>query len=57
MYRRMRQVLQEFRESGVDSNVDPDVVDSDDAEDMEAECLERRVASLEEENRGLPELV
>lgn len=53
----MRQVLQEFRESGVDGNVDPDVVDSDDAEDMEAECLERRVASLEEENRGLPELV
>ena len=55
--RRMRQALQEFRDAGgVVGDVDAEVVDGD-AADMEGESLERRVAALEEENRGLRELV
>ena len=53
--RRMRQALQEFRDAGGD--VDAEVVDGDPANDMESESMEQRVEALEEENRGLLELV
>ena len=56
--RRMRQALQEFRDAGgVDGDVDPEVADGDGAAGMEGETLEQRVAALEEENRGLREVV
>ena len=56
--RRMRQVLEEFRDAGgVGGDVDAEVVDGDPANDMDSESLERRVAVLENENRGLRELV
>ena len=54
----MRQALQEFRDAGgVGGDVDPEVVDGDGAAGMEGETLEQRVAALEEEHRGLRELV
>ena len=56
--RRMRQVLEEFRDAGgVGSDVDAEVVDGDPANDTESESMEQRVEALEEENRGLLELV
>ena len=54
--RRMRQALEEFRGEG-GGDVDPVVLDDADVEDMQGESLERRVAALEDENRGLRELV
>ena len=56
MSRRLRQALTEFRDSDAADDVEPDVV-SDDAEAMDDESLERRVAALEAENRQLRELV
>ena len=56
--RRMRQVLEEFRGAGgVGGDIDAEVVDGDPANDMESESMEQRVEALEEENRGLLELV
>ena len=56
--RRMRQALSEFRNAGgVGGDVDAEVVDGDPANDMESESMEQRVEALEEENRGLLELV
>ena len=55
--RRMRQVLQEFRDAGGVGGDDPGDVDDDDVSGIEHESLERRVAVLEDENRGLRELV
>lgn len=51
--RQMRQALAEFR----DADDEPGDVDGDDAAGMESESLERRVAALEADNRGLRELV
>ena len=47
--RQMRQALAEFRDAGDEPG--------DDAAGMESESLERRVAALEADNRGLRELV
>ena len=55
--RRMRQALTEFRGAGGGGGDEPGDVDGDDAEDMEGESLEQRVATLEDENRGLREVV
>ena len=55
--RRMRQVLQEFRDAGGVGGDEPGDVDDDDVSGIEHESLERRVAVLEDENRGLRELV
>ena len=55
--RRMRQVLEEFRDAGGVDGSEPGDVDGDDAADMESESLEQRVSALEDENRGLLELV
>ena len=55
--RRMRQALAEFRPAGVVDGDEPGDVDGDDAAGMEGESLERRVAVLEDENRGVRELV
>jgi hypothetical protein len=57
MSRRMRQELAEVKDAGGIAGDEPGDVDADDVEDMEGEPLERRVAALEDENRGLGELV
>ena len=54
--RRLRLALKEFRDSDAADDVEPDVV-SDDAEAMDDESLERRVAALEAENRQLREVL
>ena len=55
--RRMRQVLEEFRDAGGVDGSEPGDVDGDVTTEDDDESLEQRVAALEEENRGLRELV
>ena len=56
--RRMRQALEDFRDSaGVGDGGGPEAGGGDDGAEDEAEPLEQRVAVLEEEGRGLREMI
>ena len=55
--RRMRQVLQEFRDGQGSSDDGPSIAAGDDAEKDAGETLQGRAAALEEENRELRETV
>ncbi len=55
--RRMRQALGKFRDAGGVSSDEPGDVDGDSVPEEAAEDLEQRVAALEDDNRGLREVV